>query len=177
MKIKKILNYITLFVAFILIFGFVLACGEVSTKPEKVEELTEEDTEADIEKTYISEITIISLALGYSSEKYSRANSDWVEGKISISEHKAITKKYIEEIKYFYDMYLELKPSKRFEKSYDLFGKAMDHNLKSTTFLQSYVDTDDIEKMARYLDQSINEIDLANEYYLKATEQVKKITE
>jgi len=42
MKIKQILNYITLFVVFTLIFGFVLACGE-DVKPEKVEELTEEE--------------------------------------------------------------------------------------------------------------------------------------
>ncbi len=70
MKIKKILNYINLFVAFILIFGLVLACGEVSTKPEKVEELTEEDTEADIEEKYISEIEIAGkiIRIGFSAD-------------------------------------------------------------------------------------------------------------
>jgi len=66
MKIKKILNYITLFVVFTLIFGFVLACGEVSTKPEKVEELTE----ADIEEKYISEIEIAGkiIRIGFSAD-------------------------------------------------------------------------------------------------------------
>lgn len=66
MKIKKILNYITLFVVFTLIFGFVLACGRVSTKPEKVEELTE----ADIEKKYISEIEIAGkiIRIGFSAD-------------------------------------------------------------------------------------------------------------
>ncbi|GAG64650.1 unnamed protein product, partial [marine sediment metagenome] len=43
MKKQKHQIYIILFVAFTLIFGLVLACGEVETKPEKVEELTEEE--------------------------------------------------------------------------------------------------------------------------------------
>lgn len=109
--------------------------------------------------------------------QYIQANYDFIEGKINISEHKAITKKHIEEIKAFYDMHLELKPPKRLEKANDLYGKVMDHLLKITTFLQNYIDTDDIEKMARYLEQSTNEIDLANEYFLKAIEQLKKLTE
>ncbi|GAH58036.1 unnamed protein product, partial [marine sediment metagenome] len=40
MKNKKHLNYIILYATFIFIFGFVSACGEVSIKPEKVEEST-----------------------------------------------------------------------------------------------------------------------------------------
>jgi hypothetical protein len=62
MKIKKILNYITLFVVFTLIFGFVLACGKVLTKPEKVEELTEEDTEVAKQKPKISKEKAIDIA-------------------------------------------------------------------------------------------------------------------
>ena len=62
MKIKKILNYITLFVAFILIFGFVLACSEVSTKSEKIEELIEEDTEVAKQKPRISKEKAIDIA-------------------------------------------------------------------------------------------------------------------
>jgi len=51
-----------LFIAFILIFGFVLACGEVSTKPEKVEELTEEDTQIAKQKPKISKEKAIDIA-------------------------------------------------------------------------------------------------------------------
>jgi len=43
MKKQKHQIYIILFVASTLIFGLVLACGEVETKPEQVEELTEEE--------------------------------------------------------------------------------------------------------------------------------------
>lgn len=42
MKIKKILNYITLFVVFTLIFGFVLACGG-SEPTEEVSKVAEEE--------------------------------------------------------------------------------------------------------------------------------------
>ena len=62
MKIKKILNYITLFVVFTLIFGFVLACGEVLTRPEKVEKLIEEDTEVAKQKPKISKEKAIDIA-------------------------------------------------------------------------------------------------------------------
>ena len=62
MKIKKILNYITLFVVFILIFGLVLACGEILTRPEKVEELTEEDIEVAKQKPKISKEKAIDIA-------------------------------------------------------------------------------------------------------------------
>jgi len=183
MKTKKILNYITLFIAFILIFGLVLACGEVETTPEKVEELTEEemiieeDTKADLEETYLSESMLISSLLTNSLEKSGQSFSDVAEGKISLAENKAITKEYIEEVKAYYDMYLALKPSKRLEKSHYLFGEAMDHILKSTKFLQSYIDTDDMEKMIGYLDQAIIEMALFTEYLLEATEQVRKLIE
>lgn len=150
---------------------------EFTTEEEVTEATTEEETEADIEKKYISAVVIITLASRSSLKKCNQAASDLVEDKISISEQKAITKKYIEKVKALYDMYLELKPSKRLEKSNDLYGKAMDHLLKSAIFLQSYIDTDDIEEMKGYLEQSINELNLYNEYILKAAEQVKKITE
>lgn len=166
-------KYLILFLILALIFNLGLACGEVSTKSEKVEELTE----ADIEEKYISEITIITSALANSLEKYIQANYDFVEGKISLAEHKAIVKKYIEEVKACYDMYQELKPSKKLEKYNNLFGKAMYHDLKSTKFLQIYIDTDNDKKMAKYIERSTKEGDLANEYYLKAFDQMKKLTE
>ncbi|GAH24739.1 unnamed protein product, partial [marine sediment metagenome] len=61
MKIKKILNYITLFIVFTLIFGLTLACGEVSI---------EEDTKVDIEEKYISEIEIAGkiIRIGFSAD-------------------------------------------------------------------------------------------------------------
>jgi len=191
MKKQKHQIYIILFVAFTLIFGFVLACGEVSTKPEKVEELTEEemiieedieadieeDIEEDIEKKYMSRIMMITLLSASSLEKIGQASSDVAEHKISMSEHKAISKKYIKEINDIYNIHLELKPSKRLEISNDLFDKAMDHLLKSAIFLQSYIDTEDIEEMTEYLGLSINELNLYNEYLSKATEQINKLTE
>jgi len=137
----------------------------------------EEDIEVNIEKEYISAIVVISLALSDSLEKYGQSTLDFAEGKISISEHKVITKKHIEEIKTLYDMHLELKPSKRLEKSNDLYCKAMDHIFKSTIYLQSYIDTNDDKKMAGYLGQTTNELNLYKEYILKATEQMKKLTE
>jgi len=155
-------KYLILFLILALIFNLGLACGEVSTK---------EDTKVDIEEKYISESMLISSLLGNSFK------DSVTENKISLAEHKAITKDFIEEIKTLYDMYLELKPPKRFEKSHYLFGKAMDHLLKSTKYLQRYIDTDNDKRMARYLDQAITEIDLHNKYLLKATEQVIKLTE
>ena len=62
MKKQKHQIYIILFVAFTLIFGLVLACGEVSTKPEKVEELTEEDTQIAKQKPKISKEKAIDIA-------------------------------------------------------------------------------------------------------------------
>ena len=82
MKIKQILNYITLFIAFILIFGFVLACGEISTKPEKVEELIEEDTEVAKQKPKISKEKAIDIA-------YIEAKK--MANKIAKLEEKSIT--------------------------------------------------------------------------------------
>ena len=170
-------KYLILFLILALIFSLGLACGEVSI---------EEDTKVDIEEKYISESMLISSLLGNSLKEFGQASSDIyitlassgvAEGKISLAEHKAITKDFIEEVKDLYDMYLKLKPSKRFEKSHDLYGKAMDHLLKSTIFLQRYIDTDNDEKMAGYLDRSITEIDLHNKYVLKATEQVRKLIE
>ena len=59
-------KYLILFLILILIFNLGLACGEVSTKPEKVEELTE----ADIEEKYISEIEIAGkiIRIGFSAD-------------------------------------------------------------------------------------------------------------
>ncbi len=62
MKKQKHQIYIILFVVFILIFGLVLACGEVLTRPEKVEELTEEDTEVAKQKPKISKEKAIDIA-------------------------------------------------------------------------------------------------------------------
>ena len=170
-------KYLILFLILALIFNLGLACGEVSI---------EEDTEVDLEEKYISENRLIASVLGDSLKEFGQASSDIyiilassdvAESKISLAEHKAITKEYIEEVKTLYDMYLEQKPPKRFEKSHYLFGKSMDHHLKSTTFLQRYIDTDDSKRMERYLDQTMVEINLANEYLLKATEQVIKLIE
>ncbi|MBA7667591.1 hypothetical protein ES703_75686 [subsurface metagenome] len=110
-------------------------------------------------------------------KKYNQASSDFAKDKISISEHKIFARKFIEEIKELYDMRLKLKLSKRLEKANDLYGKSIDHLLKSTIFLQSYVDTDYIGKMGRYLEQATNEINLSSEYVLKFFKQVEKLTE
>ncbi len=69
MKIKKILNCITLFVVFTLIFGLTLACGEVSI---------EEDTKVDIEEKYISEIEIAGkiIRIGFSADDVSQIVTD-----------------------------------------------------------------------------------------------------
>lgn len=69
MKTKKILNYITLFVIFTLIFGLVLACGNT---------LIEEDTEVDLEEKYISEIEIAGkiIRIGFSADDVSQIVTD-----------------------------------------------------------------------------------------------------
>ncbi|MBU2597660.1 MAG: hypothetical protein KKC53_00530, partial [Actinobacteria bacterium] len=77
MKIKQILNYIILFVSFILIFGLVLACSEVSTKPEKVEELTEEDTKTD--KALAEFQDAYNITFHESVEKHDALNREFSE--------------------------------------------------------------------------------------------------
>ncbi|MBA7700173.1 hypothetical protein ES703_108882 [subsurface metagenome] len=149
----------------------------ITTEEEIAEEITEETTEeetteTDIEK-YVSESILISSSLRNSLEKSSKAGSDLLKGKISIQQQKEIYKEHIEEVKFYYDMFLEIIPPKRFEKSHYLAGKAYEHFFKYAMFLQSYVDTDDIEKMARYLEKATDEMSLYIEYIDRATEQIE----
>lgn len=55
-------KYLIMSLILALIFNFGLACGEVSTKPEKVEELIEEDTEVAKQKPKISKDKAIDIA-------------------------------------------------------------------------------------------------------------------
>lgn len=161
-------KYLILFLILALIFNLGLACGEVSI---------EEDTKVDIEEKYLSELNLLALAMSDNVKKLGQASSDYSDGKISIPGHKVITIKYIKEVKGYYDMYLELNPSKRLETSHDLFGKAMDHTLRGAMLLQNYIDTNDIEKMTGYLGQANAEMDIATEYILKSVEERNKLTE
>ena len=106
-----------------------------------------------------------------------QASSDCGNGKISIAEHKVIAQEFINEVNSYYDMFLELEPPKRFGKAHDLFSEAMEHHLNSATFLQSYIDADDIEEMIGYLNKATDEMNLGTEYLGKSTEQINELAE
>jgi len=144
---------------------------------EIIEEVTKEDIEADIETEYIVGSLVILAVIINTMEESSQATSDWVDDKISIEEHKIIAKKYVKNINSCYDMYLELEPPKRFEKAHSLKGEAMKHYLNSATFMQEYIETDDMGEMTDYIVQATSELNLGNEYFKKATEQINKLTE
>ncbi len=79
MKKQKHQIYIILFVIFTLIFGLILACEEVETKPEKVEELTEEETKEIIKDFYVGERLVIENFCEFtihSIENYEIADTD-----------------------------------------------------------------------------------------------------
>ncbi len=189
MKVK----YLIPFLIFVLVFGFtsLMSCKaeeiieeEVIEEPIEKEiveivekEVIEEDTEADIEAEYMTGSSIITAIIIDSMEESGQATSDYVDGKIGIAEHKIIAKKYVKNINSCYDMYLELEPPKRLEKAHDLWGEAMKHYLNSATFMQRYIETDDMEEMTDYIVQSTSELSLGNEYTNKATEQINKLIE
>lgn len=195
-KKKQLLRYAVPFMALVLIFGLALSCDKSSSsteaeineiaeleqklkdKDKEIEDLkTEEDTEENVEAEYIANTLIILEVRIDSMEEFRQAISDVVSGDISMVEFKLITKEYIDKINSCYDMYLELEPPKRLEKAHGLQGKAMEHYLNSTTFLKSYIESDDTEDMIRYLEQSIAEISLGNEYTEKTTKEVEKFPE
>lgn len=198
-KLRRILVYIVPFV--VLILTLTLVCcsatrdfkkgfekglkGEVGKVEEEIveeptiveKEVVGESTIADADAEYIGTSMVMHFIMTEGLMKFEEACQDYANGKISTSEYKVIIKEYIETVEYCYDMYLELEPSGELEKSYDMEGKAMDHFLNSTTFLQRYLETDDIGEEVEYLDKSLAEFELGIEYINKATEQIKKLTE
>jgi len=187
-------RYLIPIVVLILIFSFSLTCNGTSTETEKVEEVKEviedpveeeiieieekqEKNEVDLETEYATQSIIMLGILIQTMEEISQASGDCADGKIGIAEHKIIAKEYVKNINSCYGMFLELEPSSRLMQSHNLIDKAMEHLLNSATFMQRYIETDDIEKMIDYLGQAISEINLGNEYLNKATEQINKLTE
>ena len=187
-------KYLIPFLVLALVFGFALACNGTSTETkevEKVEEVTEEPVEeeiieveekqekneSDIEAEYTTKSLAMCGILIQSMEEMSQASSDFVDGKIGIAEHKIIAKEYIKKINSCCDMFLELEPSNRLVQAHNLINKAMEHYLNNATFMQRYVETDDMGKMTDYIDQATSELNLGNEYLNKATEQINKLTE
>lgn len=159
---------------------------EVTEETEKVIEeiikgVLKEDTEADTstsaEDIYFWEMVVIKDNIVDGHKKFYQSVSDNVYGKISLLEHKAITQEYVVTIKVCYNMYLELEPSKKFEKIHDLFGEEMTHRLRCAMFLQSYIDSDDMEEMMGYFDLVKVELNLADEYALKINKEVEKLIE
>ena len=165
----------------------------IETEPEAVKEPVEEEaietvveegkiaetktieTDKSIEEeTYIAETLILGIRTTSNTKKFAEAMEALVNNEISITEHKMIAEEYIEEIKSCYDTFLDLKPGERFEKSYELKGKAWDYLLNSATYMQKYVDTDNIDKMKEYLGKATDEASLAAEYINKATSQVEE---
>jgi len=86
MKKQKHQIYIILFVVFILIFGFVLACSEVLTRPEKVEELTEEYTEVAKQKPKISKKKAIDIAYREAKKMVDKITELEEESKTAVDE-------------------------------------------------------------------------------------------
>jgi hypothetical protein len=134
-----------------------------------------EDIAEENEAEYKVGVLLLTAQLSGIMEKIGNASINTSEGNMTIEEHKAISREYIDEINSIYDIYLGLKPSKRFEKSHNILGKAMDHYLNSATYLQSYIDAEDIDSMINYIEQSTNELNLGNEYLDKTIIEVESI--
>jgi len=147
------------------------ACGEVSTKHEKDED------EADLGEKYISAYRINLSTLADIYKEFTQSTSDIKERKISMSAYKILVKKHIGSINACNRLYLELKPPKRFKKVNDLLGKNFEHLLKRNSYLQDFIDTQDIKKMAIYLGQAADENYSANIYAAKAANKMYKLIE
>lgn len=144
---------------------------------ELIEDIEEENKLSKQEEAYIRESIILGTSISSSMTKIGEATTAFANNEMSITEHKIIAEIYIEEIKSSYDIYLDLEPTERFEKSYEVLGKAMDHYLNSATYMQSYVDTDNMNKMVEYIEKTTDELKLGTEYTSKATSQMEEIAD
>jgi len=159
---KKVVYLISLLILG-LIFNFTLAifgCGVIE--------------EHEKENQYLSEVVYIMGALAEDSNFYKEVCSDVASGDMSLSEHKEITSKLIEEINSFYDQYLKLDTPKKLEVSNDLLGKSLEHYSNSCEYLQKYVDTDDNTDMAKYFKEATLEWDQGDRYWLKTKDELQR---
>jgi len=151
--------------------------GKVKKNNKKGGRMEIKQTEADLGEKYISAYRINSSTLADIYKEFTQSTSDIKERKISMSEYKILVKKHIESINACNRLYLQLKPPKRFKKVNDLLGKNFEHLLKRNSYLQDFIDTQDIKKMAIYLGQSADENYSANIYAAKAANKMYKLIE
>lgn len=140
-----------------------LGISYIKKSTAEISKLTEEVEE----KVYISKQGFIDTTISDSIEKFSQTSTDFANKDISLAEYKTATQEFIRKINSCYDMYLELEPPKKYEKVYNLFGKAMDHYSSAATSLQEFIDTEDIEEMKVYIRQAAAEMDLGTGYIIK----------
>ena len=145
----------------------------VTTATETTVIVTE--TTIDESKDYIGKIVVIGLKMSESLVTWGQSCLDVGNGKISISENKKDTSNYIKDINDCYDIYLSLKVPEKFNTPHELMGKAIDHFINVATYLQQYIDTENISDMTGYLGQANSEIIIGNEYLTKATEQYSSL--
>jgi hypothetical protein len=126
-------------------------------------------------KEYIAKTVVIGLKISGSLGTFGQSMLDVGNSKISIFENKKITSDFIKDINDCYNIFISLEIPEKFNTPHTLMGKAMDHLLNSSSYLQQYIDTENISDMTKYLGEAASEINLYNGYISKATEQYIKL--
>lgn len=96
-------------------------------------------------------------------------------GTVSIAQNKKDAANFIKDMNNIYNDYLSLTAPEKFKTSHELFGTAMDHVTNMDTYLQQYIDTENINNMTDYINKAISEMKMATEYIKKATNQINSL--
>ena len=127
------------------------------------------------ESTYVTKSLILSGMITATMEKGSKASNSFVNGEITMAEHKILAGQNIKDTNEFYDFYLTLIPTDRYKPSYEQLGEAMKHFLNSSIYMQKYIDSENTDEMVTCIGNATTELQLGTAYIKKATDEVKKL--